>query len=256
MTVVIASRFKTIEEEFRAALSVLDAVLSYIEEHRPEPSLRVMILNNTIVALVSTIEEALRNLFEEYLSILEERFSDYRWLPASLRNANLDAAIQLLREGRSDPDFDAAAVVRDLSVCLQGARDFRLFKERLTYNRGNFRSRQLTEIAKNLGIGRMWEQICDSPEIEAYSGEAALETRVNKVTTLWNAVFDERDLVVHSISKASGWGAERIRQAAALFSLIITRVEASLVGDVRALIEQHDQRLAALAGYGSSERKG
>lgn len=255
MTAAIAPRFKTIEDEFKAALSVLGGVLSYIEQHKPEPSLRVMMLNNTIVALVSTSEETLRDLFDEYLTILEDGFSDYRWLRAQLRSANLESATQLLREHRSDPDFDASAVVRDLSKCLDGVRDFRLFKEGLTYNKGNFRSWQLTEIAKNMGIERMWEQICDAPEVEAYTGEVLLQTRVNKMTALWNAVFDERDLVVHSISKASGWGAERIRQAAALFSLIIARVEASLLRDVSGLIEQHDQRLAAVAATGGAESK-
>lgn len=239
MTVTIATRLKAVEDEFKAALLVLDGALNHIEQHKPEPSLRVMMLNNTIVALVSIIEEALRDLFSEYLRVLEEGFSDYRRLRAQLRSANLECATRLLKEHRSDPDFDAAAVVRGLSKCLDGACDFLLFKEELTYNQGNFRSRQLTEMAKNMGIGRMWEQICDSAEVEAYTGATQLETRVTKMTALWNEVFDERDLVVHSISKASGWSAERIRQVAELFSLVMTRVVASLVRDATALIEQH-----------------
>ena len=245
MTIAIARRIQIIEDEFKRALAVLDDVLNYIEGHKPQPALRVMMLNNTIVALVSIIEETLRDLFKVYLTILEEGFTDYRWLRPQLRSANLESAVQLLREHRSESDFDSSAVVKDLARCLDGASDFRLFKEELTYNKGNFRSRQLTDMAKNVGIERLWEQTCDSPEVEAYTGDAALETRVNKITALWNAVFDERDLVVHSISKASGWGAERIRQAAALFSLIIMRVAASLVRDVSALIDQHDKRLAA-----------
>jgi hypothetical protein len=146
-------------------------------------------------------------------------------------------------------------VVKDLSRCLDGVRDFRLFKEELTYNKGNFRSRQLTEIAKNLGIDRMWEKICDAPEVEEYAEGVLLETRVNKMTADWNEVFDERDKVVHSISKASGWGADRIRQAAVLFGVIIARVGASLAQDVSELIEQHDQRLAAAAGTGGDRSK-
>lgn len=245
MTIAIAPRFQTIEDEFRRALAVLDDVLNYIEGHKPEPALRVMMLNNTVVALVSIIEETLRDLFKVYLTILEEGFTDYRWLRPQLRTANVESAIQLLREHKSESDFDAAAVVKDLGRCLDGFSDFRLFKEELTYNKGNFRSRQLTDMAKKVGVERLWEQLCDSPEVEAYTGTAVLETRVNKITTLWNAVFDERDLAVHSISKASGWGAERIREAGALFSLIIMRVGASLIGDVSALIDQHDKRLAA-----------
>jgi len=48
-----------------------------------------------------------------------------------------------------------------------------------------------------------------------------LETRANKLIAAWNAVFDDRNLVVHNISKASGWGAEKIREAMTLCLLIM-----------------------------------
>jgi len=104
-----------IEDEFKRALGVLDDVLQYIEEHKPQPALRVMMLNNTIVAIVSIMEETLRDVFKVYLTILEEGFTDYRWLRAQLRSTNLESAIQLLREHRSESDFDSSAVVRDLA---------------------------------------------------------------------------------------------------------------------------------------------
>jgi len=51
VTIAIAPRIQIIEDEFKRALAVLDDVLNYIEGHKPQPALRVMMLNNTIVAL-------------------------------------------------------------------------------------------------------------------------------------------------------------------------------------------------------------
>jgi hypothetical protein len=42
------------------------------------------------------------------------------------------------------------------------------------------------------------------------------------------------------ISKASGWGAEKIREAMTLCLLIMTRISACLMDDLTVLIVQHD----------------
>jgi hypothetical protein len=95
----------------------------------------------------------------------------------------------------------------------------------------------------------MWARICDCSEVEAYTGDSVLETRANKLIAAWNAVFEERDLVVHNISKASGWSAEKIREAMTLFFLIIARISACLIADLTALIAQQD---AVIAGSSAS----
>jgi hypothetical protein len=151
-----------------------------------------------------------------------------------------------LRDHKSDSDFDkAATVVKDLSRCLNGETGYRLFKEELTYNKGNFRSLQLTEVAKNVGFTKVWTHISDCAEVEAYTGASVLDARVQRLITAWNAVFDERDLIVHSISKANGWSAEKIREAMTLSRLVIARIASCLASDLALLIKEHDLRRAA-----------
>jgi hypothetical protein len=246
----LAARFKAIEDDWEEALATLDAVLTHVAASNPAAALKIVILNNVIVALVSTTEEALRELFQEYLKIIEATFENHQRLRVDIQKANLECGIQQLREYKTEADFaKAAGIVRELSKCLNGEPGYRLFKEYLTYNRGNFRSSQLTETAKNIGIHKVWSGICDCSEVEAYTGESVLETRANKLIAAWNAVFDERDLVVHNISKANGWRAEKIREAMTLFLLIMARISACLVADLTALIAQHD---AVLAGASAS----
>lgn len=241
----LEARFTAIEDDYKAALVTLDNVLAHVAETNPVAALKVVILNNVIVAVVSTTEEVLRELFQEYLKILEESFDSHQLLRVDLQRANLDCGIQQLREHKTESNFDiAAGVVRELSRCLAGEPGFRLFKEELTYNKGNFRSLQLTETAKNVGVLRIWSRVSDCPEVEAYTGESVLETRTNKLIASWNGVFDERDLVVHNVSKASGWGADTIREVMKLFLLIVARLSACLAADVTALITQRDAMLA------------
>lgn len=244
----LAARFKAIEDDWKEALATLDAVLTHVADSNPAAPLRIVILNNVIVALVSTTEEALRELFQEYLKIIEKRFENHQCLRLDIQKANLECGIQQLREYKTEADLaKAAGIVRELSKCLNGEAGYMLFKEELTYNKSNFRSSQLTETAKNMGIHKMWSSISDCSDVEAYTGESVLETRVNKLIAAWNAVFDERDLVVHNISKASGWGAVKIREAMTLFLLIMARISAYLVADLMALIAQHDAVPAASA---------
>ncbi|MGH7814549.1 MAG: HEPN domain-containing protein [Candidatus Binataceae bacterium] len=238
----LAERLKPIEDDFNDALATLNSVLDHVSDTKLKPALRVVISNNVIVTLISSIEETLRNLFKAYLTTLEERFAKHQLLNLQLQRANLDCGVQQLKDHTKDSEFKlAAAVVKDLSKCLNGERDYRLFKEQLTYNKGNFRSAQLTETAKNSGMAKLWNKICQCAEIEAYTGESVLDSRVTKLTSVWNAMFDERDLIVHQISRASGWGAGQIKEEMTLSLLVIKRVASCLVADLTTLIEQHER---------------
>jgi hypothetical protein len=239
------SRFTSIEDDFHNALATLEAVLKHVDDTKPAPSLRIVILNNVIVALISSTEETLRDLFEEYLTILEESFANHLWLRENLKKANLECAIQLLNEHKRDADFhNAASLVKDLSTCLNGEPSYHLLKDQLTFNRGNFRSGQLTETAKNSGVSKLWSNICECEEVEAYTGESVLDSRVRKLTGAWNSLFDERDVIVHRVSQASGWGAPRILDAMSLSRLVVQRVVSCLVADISNLLEQRDLRVA------------
>jgi response regulator RpfG family c-di-GMP phosphodiesterase len=227
-----AQRLNAIVDDFEAALGTLSEILQHIEEVKPNNRLRVVMLNNTIVALTATIEEALRGLFQEYLSILEESFEDHRRLRQALQKANLDCAIQDLRKYKNGGDFKTAAiVVSNLEKCLTGQSGYQLLKEHLAFNQRNFKSQQVTEISKNVGISSLWERICDCREIEDFAGETIVAARVTRLTSEWNKIFEERDLVVHRISQANGWASELIQQSIDLSKLVVKRIATCLSDD-------------------------
>jgi hypothetical protein len=242
----LTERFKVLEDNYQDALATLEGVLKHVSDTKPDPALRVVILNNVIVTLISSLEETLRDIFRQYLTILEESVKNHQWLRVELQEANLDCAIKLLRDYKTHSKFDdATAVVKDLLRCLNGEPGYKLFKHELTYNKGNFRSLQVTDVAKNVGFAKLWNRIADSQEVEAYTGASNLDTRMQQLIIIWNAAFEERDVIVHNISKANGWSADQIRQAMALSRLVINRIASCLTSDLASLIEQHDLRLAA-----------
>jgi hypothetical protein len=241
----LRDRFKVLEDEAAAALETLRSVLEHVANTNPAAPLRVIILNNVIVSLVSSVEESLRELFQEYLSILQESFEDHRSLRTELQRANLECGIRELQRARSAVDFRQAAIVaKALFVCLEGQSGYQLFKEQLTHNDGNFKSQQLTEIAKQMGVPQIWKLICDCVELETTTAESVLDTRINKVIGDWNAIFEERDLVVHNISKASGWSSDRIGETMAFFQLILSRVAVCLADDAQSQIDERMLRQA------------
>lgn len=225
-------RFAAILSDFNAALDVLKSVLSHINKTKPAPELRVVMLNSSIVALTSTIEETIRNLFSEYLSIAEEFILDHRNLRVGLQKANLECAIRELQTLKNEKNFLAASnVALNLSKCLGGLPGYHLLKKQLTYNFGNFRSKQVIDTSKNVGITEIWNLICDSTEVETYTGDTLIETRVNSLIIKWNSIFDERDLVVHQVSQATGWGEDLIGQVIELAKLVVARLGKCLADD-------------------------
>jgi hypothetical protein len=81
--------------------------------------------------------------------------------------------------------------------------------------------------------------------VEAYTGAPILDVRVQRLITAWNAIFDERDLIVHSISKANGWSADKIRESMTLSRLVIARTAFCLVADLTMLIKERELRRVA-----------
>ncbi|MDA8422013.1 MAG: HEPN domain-containing protein [Nitrospiraceae bacterium] len=250
-----ALRFDPIVSDFETALSTLEQVLRHIEETKPDAKLRVVILNNTIVALTSTIEEALRGLFQEYLSILQESFGIHGELRQTLQLANLECAIQALKNHKKKSELKGAAtVVSNLDKCLNGLQGYQLFKDQLVYNQGNFKSQQVTEIAKKVGLPDLWQQVCISQDVEDYTGEPTVETRVTRLITSWNEIFDERDIVVHRISQASGWAPDRIQQAIYLCKLVVKRIAACLSEDLTKLITSGQVKVRIGKDQGEGQR--
>lgn len=240
-------RLQSVMDDFEIACVRLEAILRHIEDNGPtDRQLRVTMLNNMIVALTATIEETVRSIFTEYLAILQEEIGDHRNLRKALQNANLDASVSALKKLRSDNEIERRAeIALNLEKCMKGRQKYFLMRDEIAYNEANFRTEQVTAIAKRSGLTEILKTICNCEELEEWTGKENLDTRVTVLSGYWNEIFDERDLVVHKISSANGWGPERIRQAIDLARLVIRRIKVCLRDDAKDLlyIEAHRARI-------------
>jgi hypothetical protein len=233
-----------VREEFAEALATLEKVLLLGTDRSTDSTVRISLLNSVIVAVVSTAEESLKDLFKTYLDVLEQGIERHAHLPGPIQMSNLDGGISILRAIIKEDRPAAANIATQIALCLSGGSGYILFKEELTNNRGNFRSSQVTTIAKNMGFVEFWQQLADSPAIETLTGESSLPARANDLIRRWNEVYDERDTIVHRISQASGWAENKIREAMLLFQSVIDRVTDCLATAADALLEQYAKRTA------------
>lgn len=237
-------RLQSVIDDFEIACCRLEAILLHIESDGPaDPQLRVTMLNNMVVALTATIEETVRSVFSEYLLLLEEEICDHRNLRRSLQNANLDASVSALKKLKADNEIERRAeIALNVEKCLKGGTGYFLMRDEVTFNEANVRTEQVTAIAKRSGLAEILKMICDCNELEEWTGKANIDTRVTVLSRDWNEIFDERDLVVHKISSANGWGSERIRQAINLARLVVGRIKVCLRDDARSLLEVEARR--------------
>jgi hypothetical protein len=200
-------RLQAVEAEIAEALMRSRRIIDFVNGQKPEPEVRVAIFNNVIVSIVSVVEEGIRSLLSEYLSILEEGVGSYQRLRKDLLSANLKGAAELLVQSLDEAkSIDAAIVARDLLKCLNDESGFKLFKAQITYNRYNLRSGEITQVGKRAGVRKIWEGIRSNPAMQVLHPDLD-ETQVEQaMLERWNALFDERDTIVHRISQAAGWG--------------------------------------------------
>ncbi|MGX7344957.1 HEPN domain-containing protein [Acetobacter pasteurianus] len=238
------SRLRSILDEFEISCDRLETIIDYINGNGPpDGQLRITMFNNMVVALTATIEEVIRSIFSEYLLVLQEGVADHRRLPRSLQNANLDASISLLKKLKKDDEIDRRAnLALNFEKCVKGKPHYHLIWEEITYNEGNCRTTQITDIAKRSGISEILKKICDCQELEDWTAQSHLDTRVTTLTTRWNEIFDERDLVVHRISNATGWGAEKIKQSISLVRIVMRRIMTSLKENAEQLLTIEERR--------------
>lgn len=255
---ISSGRLEAIVSDFRKAIDTLRSVLDFTETSRPSGSLRVVIFNNTIVGLTAWIEESIRLISQEYLSLLEENIGDFRKLRANIQQSNIDSAIYIIKNARKSNDHNLASQCsKNLSNCLDGSAGYYLHKVNITYNQGNFRSQQFTDASKSIGLEKIWEKLANSHLVEQFTGASKIETRVTVLIAKWNEIFDERDLVVHRVSQASGWGPERIRQAIDLSYLVVSRLAECLAADCNSFVfelaKNSDQRLLRASSANADE---
>ncbi|MCF3470774.1 HEPN domain-containing protein [Stenotrophomonas maltophilia] len=230
----VRERLSAPEQEGMEALSRLRLIVDFIDESRPPPDLRVTMTNSIIVSTLSTAEEAFREVFIEALNILEQNVPTHDHLNNQLKKANSEKSVdlikRLLKEGRK---ADASLALSGLSKCLNSEPGYKLASSELTDNKGNFRSSQLTDISKSLGINEIWKLIADGSAVTDFlGGETNIERATAVLINEWNSLFDERDLIVHRVSRASGWGSERVKEAIELAQLVLSRLAAVLEREI------------------------
>lgn len=237
-------RLQPVIDDFETACDRLEDILQHISDHGPaDVRLRVTMLNNMVVALTATIEETARSIFSEYLLILQEEIRDHRNLRKPLQNANLDACVLALKNLKAVDEIELRSeIALNLEKCLKGRSDYFLMRDEITYNQGNFKTEQVTAIAKRSGLAEILRAVCDCTEVEEWTGRDNLDARVTYLSLKWNEIFAERDLVVHRISSANGWGPDRIQQAIALARLMLRRIMTCLHVDAVNLLEIEARR--------------
>jgi hypothetical protein len=226
-------RFEPIEEEFGAAVQTLREILFFINSSTPKPNLRIVILNQIIVTLTSVLEETLKNLLTEYLMVKRSQIGDHRALAPRLQKANIDAGIANLKNAMSDANNPQAAIESlNLFRCVSGSPDFVLWSKEIVHNRSNLRSAEFTDVAKRVGFEQIWISICDNEATEDWTGEVNVDARASRIIAQWNEVFDERNIVVHNLSQASGWGETKIVQSIDLFELVVKSLSKHLQAEL------------------------
>jgi hypothetical protein len=223
--------------EGRRALDNQRSVLKFIDDGKPAAELRVSMVNSVIVSVVSTVEEILRQLFIEYLSEVEKKIDSHKKLRGKLREANAEKTIDELRRALKEKnEAEAVKLLDGLRRCLVGEAGYRLAKESITNNKGNFRSEQLTDISKNIGLVEVWTKISSHETILEFTGAPTAAMCQNDIIARWNSIYDERDTVVHRISQASGWGPSTVNQAIDLFLILVDRFKVCLTEDLISIL--------------------
>lgn len=237
-------RFGAVLDDGKQTLANLSRVLAFIDAAKPDGPLLVLMINSVIVSSASAVEETIRQLFEEYLSILEEGIASHKRLRDDLRKANYEKSIHDLKRMLAVDDVVAIQKLEELRKCVTGEESYRLAKSTLANNQGNFRSQQVTELAKQLGIKDIWAIMLNDVTVADHVGLDVGPRCVQFFISEWNDVFNERDTVVHRLSQATGWGADKIEHSIQMFTLALTRMTHCLAADADKLLDEEAQFLA------------
>lgn len=197
-----------IVEEQILAFGELESAVMHVANSSPSPSQRVILCNNLVVGLTARIEEAIRQIFSEYIRGVEGSDATFYELSPLLRESGYAASVKQLRR-KCDWD-DAKANAKALDTLLSGATEFSLAVSEIVFNQGNMRSAEVTDISKRIGISELWRKIAEENSFNSLFDEEDGERLLGMVVAKWNGIFDERDAVVHRVSQASGWSTDKL----------------------------------------------
>jgi hypothetical protein len=207
-TLTINTRLAVVIDEQLGEFEALGSAVAHVAQSSPSSKQRVILCNNLVVGLTARIEEALRETFMEYLRVVEDCDAEFADFKDALKKSSLEFAVVALKKyGSWD---EAKRKTRDLHDLLSGRSVFKLAAETIVNNQGNMRSAEVTDIAKRLGLNKIWREIARDAWFAAQLGEDHLARLEGMVILKWNSIFDERDNVVHRVSQANGWSASVI----------------------------------------------
>lgn len=229
----VRERILAVDAEIATAMDRTMETIKFVSKHSTTSSMKVALLNSIVVTIVSIVEEGIRSIFVEYLSICEENVNPYSKLRTDLCRSNLESASFLLkRAGDKGSNTDPLVIANALLGCLKDDSSYKLFKEELVYNKGNMRTAEITGIAKRIGIRNLWALLSARQEILNAYPDFTDQQIQTKIIEQWNSIFDERDIIVHRISQASGWGDTTIIQHIDFLKLSIRNLSECIIDDL------------------------
>jgi hypothetical protein len=232
-------RLEAVKEDIQNALALVKSVLCFVDTNQASPEIRVAILNNLIVSLVSIIEEGVRSLFVEYLAIIEENVGNYHMIRKNTTDSNIKCAAELLAQSvKPQKKIDGLFIAKELIKCLENASGFKLFKNEITHNRNNMRTEQVGNIAKSVGLEKFWESVRSRQEARDFFPDKNDVQVEQSMLQKWNELFDERDIIVHQISQANGWGQTKISPYISFLDTMATCITYCLADDAKAFLEK------------------
>lgn len=227
----IVSDYVAIRSDILSAVDHADRLIG------DQGGLKLTILNALIVAVTALIEQTLRELFKCYLREIQASHRSHRNLRADLQRSNFESYVNAIKKKKEPSEVtNAHTIIKSFELCVGGLEGFELRIDDISYNEGNCRTAQITELAKKIGIREIIRLVCDCQEFSTWSGEDTIERTITRFTTDWNALFDERDLVVHQMSNASGWGATKLVQVFDQVNIFVNRLSNVLHADLSELI--------------------
>lgn len=207
-TKLIDDRVNIVVEEQFGEFDALISAVQHVATSNPPAAQRVILCNNLVVGLTARIEESLRQIFVENLRIIEECEFTFFDLKAELQKASFGSSILELKKSI---DWETGRKrSKQLFDLLSGFSSFKLPVASIVNNQGNMRTAEVTEIAKRFGINGLWRAVASDGKFAAEWGEDSIQRLEGKIVQKWNAVFDERDNVVHRVSQANGWSTDVI----------------------------------------------
>jgi hypothetical protein len=219
---VIRRRLEVVVEEQLLEFDALKGAVLHVAHSSPSSAQRVILCNTLVVGLTARIEESFRQLFVEYLRIVEECPANFFDLRSDLRDYCFESAVFALKR-KADWD-EAKRRNGELAHLLSGASDFKLEKARIVDNQGNMRSKEVTAVAKRFGVNSVWKLIAQAQSLIDEIGEDDLSRLESLIIKKWNELFDERDNVVHRVSQANGWSVDVIVDYIEFLKKVVARM--------------------------------